>query len=124
MTTHDLTILTNYLHGLYGDRFPGLTAGMAQLWYDTLHGADADLVRRPAKRWARHHTLKAPTLDELAEQVEWLEEQDHKARLPVSSADRKTALDLLKDLQEAAPPKSSDDARFGRCMLRLGEHLM
>lgn len=113
MTRHDVTILTNFLHGLYGERFPGLTPGMAQLWYDDLQPLDAALVTRAARRWARHHTLKSPTLDELLEQVEWVQEQDRKARLPEASAGPQSFDDFLA-WASGTPARSHDDRRFAR----------
>lgn len=122
MTKHDLSILSNFLHGLYRDKFPGLTEGMAQLWYEDLKDLDADLVTRGAKRWARHHTLKAPSLDELRESVELVQEQGLKARLPQPATNPIEVLKkLAQDAAAASPEFTTADTIFGKCMIKLLE---
>jgi len=123
MTLHELSILTNFLHGLYKDRFPGLTEGMAQMWYDDLMDYPADLVIRGAKRWARHHTLKAPSLDELMESIEWVREQDLKARLPQKPTNPFQEVEAMqRHAQGAHPEWTTADKVFGKLMIRLLEH--
>jgi len=122
MTKHELTIVTNFLHGLYGDRFPGLTLGMAQFWYEDLQDLDLDLVIRGAKRWARHHTLKAPGLDELRESIEWVQEADLKARLPTPTNPLRVLLEAQQKARSATPEYTSADRVFGKLMIKLLEY--
>jgi len=122
MNKHEIEILGNYLHALYDERFPVLTPDMAQLWYDDLRNLDYDLVTRAAKRWARHHTLKAPSLDELQESVEWVQDADRAARLPQARG-RETPGDALEVLARTTPARSTDDRRYVRAMQVLYAHL-
>jgi hypothetical protein len=120
MTPSDLDVLTTYLHGLYGERFPGLTPGMATLWLDELRPHAYALVTRAAQRWARQHTIKAPSLDELAEAVEWLADEDRRARLSTPNATPRSVLAEGQARAEGASPEwSTADKVFGRLMIQL-----
>jgi hypothetical protein len=122
MEPSDVFGLTLYLANLYGDRFPALTDGMARLWYESLRHLDADIAHEAATRWARQHTLKAPSLDELLEQIDIVRDDQRQARRSGRSDVR--ALDVLRDAAEtqaANAERSDDDATYGRLMVLLTE---
>ena len=79
MDTHDLARLNVRLQKLYGDRFPGLTLGMAELWMDDLRTVPADVVAFAVKRWAREHTHKAPALEDLCTLAEIIQREQRRA---------------------------------------------
>jgi hypothetical protein len=101
----DILALSETLQDLYGERFPGLTPTMAEIWLDDLVHLDDDLVRAGLRRWVRFHTHKAPSLDELLESVEQV--RDEQVRLPRMPSE-KSITDIL---QEAAETQAMNDAR-------------
>lgn len=122
MTRSDILTLVTKIQGLYGDRFPALAPEMADVWLDGLRHLDEDLVQQGVLRWARQHTFKAPSLDELLEQVEYVREEQQRAKRHGSST--KNFLDVLKDAADAQasnPLRSPDDVTFGRLMATLAE---
>lgn len=122
MQPGDAIELITYLHELYGERFPELSSSMAKLWYEDLRRMEKDLMEQAVNRWARQHTLKAPSLDELLEQAEFLREEQRRHRRP-STGDT-SPLDVLRqaaEAQENNPERSDDEARFGHLMALIGE---
>lgn len=119
MNTADVRELSTLLHALYGAyRFPGLEAAMLDLWYDALAPFDANVVRRAVRQWARHHTNKPPSLDELQEAAERIVDDDRRSRLPATP---KGPVEVLQDVAELVAERSPDDGVFARCMCRLAE---
>ena len=114
--------LTEYLTLLYEERFPSLTTAMAKIWYEEVKHLSEELVSDAIRRWARHHTALAPSLDQILEQVEIVREEQSRTRRAGSSD--KSFLDVLRDAAEAQarnPERSEDDATFGHFMATLGE---
>jgi hypothetical protein len=114
--------LTEYLTVLYAERFPPLTAAMAQIWFEDLQRFEEELVTHAIRRWSRHHTLKAPSLDELLEQIDLVQADQRQARRSGSAA--KNYVDILKDIaaREASTPERSEaDATYAHYMVLLGE---
>ena len=119
MNTADVRELSTLLQALYGTyRFPGLEAAMLDLWHETLAAFDFDTVRRAVRHWARHHTNKPPSLDELQEAAERVIDDDRRARLP---AKPKGPVEVLVDIAELVAERSPDDGLYARCMCRLAE---
>jgi hypothetical protein len=122
MEIKDTIALTTYLHELYLDRFPAMSPQMVRIWHEDLQRIDEDLAEEAVNRWAKQHTFKAPSLDELLEQCEFIREESRRTRRP-SSRDT-DYLDVLRDAAEAQarnPERSDDDGTFGHLMATLGE---
>ena len=80
MTMQDVTHLSAQLQALYGERFVGLTQALAVMWLDDLRGVDPEIMDQAVTRWVRqHHIGQAPTLQNLVDTVE-LVEDDRRAR--------------------------------------------
>jgi len=110
------------LKGFYGERFPGLTDGMAKLWFECLRYTDEDIAERALVRWARQFTWKSPSLDELQEQVEYIQQEERAHQRRGSST--ASWLDVLKNAaaeQADNPLRSEDDATYGQLMALLAE---
>jgi|SoiMethySBSTD1v2_1073268.scaffolds.fasta_scaffold1210667_1 hypothetical protein len=117
MKKSDILDLSTLLHSLYGARQPLLPDGMLQLWYEHLERFERDLIMQAVKRWARQHTTKAPSLDEILEQAEILQEDTRRSRLPSTP---KGPVEVLKDLAELGA-QSPDDRLLARLHCRLAE---
>lgn len=57
--------LNNHLQDLYGDKWPGLTPGMAQLWREELRSFEQHIVTCAVTQWARKNTFKLPGIEDL-----------------------------------------------------------
>lgn len=122
MHVHEVLRITTYIHDLYRDRFPPLAESMARIWYEELKHLNEDLVTQAINRWARHHTILPPSLDQLLEQVEYLRDEQRLTKRQGSS--EKTFLDVLRDAAEAQannPERSEHEAHFGHLMALIGE---
>lgn len=122
MDIEQVVLLTAYLHELYGDKFPKLSPAMTKIWYEDLARMDNELMEQTVNRWARQHTLKSPSLDELLEQAEFLQEEQRRRRRP--SAGDTSPLDVLRAAAEAQarnPERSASDGTFGHLMALIGE---
>lgn len=122
MTRSDIVILVTKMQGLYGDRFPSLLPEMAEVWLEAMRHLEEDVVQTALMRWARQHTFKPPSLDELLEQVEYV--QDDQRRLARAGSSTATFLDVLKEaasMQAHNPLRSPDDVTYGRLMALLAE---
>ena len=79
MDLPDIITLSRQLYGLYAERFPGLTPDLSRLWLEALRSVDPEVMDQALTRWARqHHIGQAPTLQNLLDTVELVEE-DHRA---------------------------------------------
>lgn len=122
MQVHEVFRLTAYLHDLYRDRFPTLSEAMTRIWYEDLRRMDYDVMEQAVNRWARQHTLKAPSLDELLEQAEFMQEEQRRTRRP--SPGDTSWVDVLRAAAEAQarnPERSETDGTFGHLLATLGE---
>ena len=122
MNLADVHELAALMGALYGERFPGVTAAMAQIWQEDLAHLELDLVRRSLRRWVRFHTDRAPSLDQLLEQVELVQADEREGKRSGSST--KSYVDILKDMaarEAATPERSPDDATYAHYMVLLGE---
>jgi hypothetical protein len=122
MDHSDFQTLIVKLHGFYGDRFLTLAPDMARFWFESLRYQDADTADMALHRWARQFTWKPPSLDELLEQMEYVQEERRASER--RSAKPKTWLGALQDaadVQAANPVRSEDDASYGRLMVILAE---
>lgn len=122
MNFTDVQELSGLMQALYGAHFPGLTPAMAQIWQEDLAHLELDLVRRSLRRWVRFHTDRAPSLDQLLEQVELVQADERQGKRSGSRA--KSYVDILKDMaarEAATPERSPDDATYAHYMVLLGE---
>ena len=89
MTMQDVTRLSAQLQALYGERFVGLSQALAVMWLDDLRSVDPEVMDQALTRWARqHHIGQAPTLQNLLDTVELVEEDQRAfqaARRPPTS---------------------------------------
>jgi len=125
LTNSDLQVFVTKLKGLYGDRFPGLLPEMAREWLSDLHHLDEEVLEKALHRWARQHTFKAPSLDELLEQVEMVREDEQRTRRHGTRV--KTYLAVLKEAVEAEannPVRTDEDVTYSRLMCLLAERSM
>lgn len=121
MIDRDLVALMTYLQDLYGSRIPDLPDAMLDLWLEALARHDRDLVWRAVKRWARQHTYKPPSLDELLEQVEYVTDEDRRARLPSAPT---SPLKLLAAAAAQAQAEAGPDTRlYARLQVGLLERV-
>jgi hypothetical protein len=125
MDAEELRLLTVYLNELYEDKFPRPNTAMLRLWYGRLKHLDLDIAKEGVERWAWHHTFKAPSLDELLEQIELVQDDKRK-----TIRDKSGTADYLQLLKNAAaeqgdnPLRGEDDATYGRLMVVLAERAM
>lgn len=122
MTPSDIHILATKIKGLYGDHFPGFTPAMAQEWLSDLDHLDEAVVEQGLRRWARQHTVKPPSLDELLEQVAIVRDEGRLPRHPPSQGlPAVEPLQATRDAQDRNPERSDDDVTYGRLMTLLAE---
>ncbi len=127
MTLDDVIALAVTLHDLYSDKFPGLTAAMADIWQEELVHLDEALVRAGLRRWVLFHTHKAPSLDELKEAVEIVRDAQKRLRPAAASASLARLAGHADVLAEAAqaqaanPGRTPDAASYGHLIATLGE---
>jgi Arc/MetJ-type ribon-helix-helix transcriptional regulator len=122
MTLGDVNELAALMRALYEDRFPGMTPAMAEIWREDLAHLECEVVRAALRRWVRFHADKAPSLDQLCEQVELVQEDQRQSKRSGSST--KSYVDVLKDLaarEASTPERSADDATYAHYMVLLGE---
>jgi len=119
---HEVLQLIEQVHELYLDKFPALAPSMTRLWYEDLKRYEAIDADQAVRQWARQHTLKAPSLDELCEAIEFLVEERRRSR-----RSGREVQDLAAVLREAAeaqarnPERTESEARFGHLMALIGE---
>lgn len=134
MSPSEMTKLNSYLTKLYGERFPGLTPGMAELWWEDLRTIPAEVVYQALKRWARERTHRPPTLDDLCAAIEDVQrEQRRSAReqetLQAPTADereddfsseqvRHLLASIWPDYGQVWTPKAATDVEGLRAQLR------
>jgi hypothetical protein len=122
MTKGEFQVFVTKLHGFYGERFPALTSAMAAFWYESLRYTDEDIADLALHRWARQHTLKAPSLDEMLEQIEFVQEEERATQWRSAKAKGwGDALQEAAEAQAANPERSDDDATYGWLMAQLAE---
>lgn len=110
------------LAALYEGNFPKLNMAMSLMWGKALTPVDPDVGIAAVERWARHHTFKAPTLDEFLEQVEICRDEAQQAKR--WGTGDKNYLDTLRDAAETQasnPLRTEDDATYARLMVILAE---
>lgn len=122
MQPREAVQLVTYLHELYSERFPQLSPAMTKVWYEDLRRMDYALMEQAVNRWVRQHTLKSPSLDELLEQAEFMQEEQRRQRRPsprdVSPA---AVLRAAAETQAQNPLTSDEQASYGHLMAVLGE---
>lgn len=122
MDFHDTQTLLAEIRALYEGHCPTFNAAMTKLWHNALKPFEHETGVNAVERWARHHTFKPPTLDELLEQIEMVRDEAQQAKRWGKSD--KTFVDALRDAAEneaANPLRSEEDATYARLMVVLAE---
>jgi hypothetical protein len=127
MTFADIETLTATIRGYYPD-FGFLPPAMVRLWAEGLQQADVVTCSKALARWARQHTAKAPSLDELAEQVEFVREGERlprPARPAVGSTAWLATMGDRAEQQQVVNEKTGEilrdqeDVQFGHLMTKV-----
>jgi hypothetical protein len=133
MTFADIEALTIQMRAYY-PKCDALAPAMVRLWAEELQQVDETTCGKALARWVRQHTAKPPSLDELAEQVAFVREEEHRPWRPriepgsnlwraargegveasLAVVDKKTG-EILRD---------EEDVTFGRLMRQLTEWSM
>mgnify|MGYP001609894797 FL=1 len=125
----DATEVSQVLHTL--KRFypcfvsPKESTPMHELWHTTLQPYERTLVLRAVRRWARqqYQTDRIPSLDQLCEQAEWLQDDDRRVSARSSSGtgrvDTVALLCQTAAAQGANPHRSAAEASYGQFMCLL-----
>lgn len=121
MHENEILALSELLGNLYGDRWPGLTPAMADIWHEDLIACDEDLVRQALRRWVRFHSDRPPSLDQICEQVEIVRDDQARSRLPAKSKSYAEILRDAADAQASNPLRTEDDATYGHLMATLAQ---
>ena len=105
MQPNDVNALTHTLHDLYGDKFPLLAQAMGQLWCDSLATTDPEDIDQAVQRWARQHqSTYAPTLQNLLDVLELLDEEQRALRAAFRPLSQRTTGQILTDAADQGPP--------------------
>lgn len=119
MDVRDVVLLGKYLQELYGEKFPALTDGMIRLWFRQMQAFDNTLMNQAVERWASQHNIRAPNLDELLDQAEFLQDEHKRA---TRRQDSKSLADILRAAGEAQatnPERAPQERTFGCLMSEL-----
>ena len=118
MEIEDIRFILDTIQSFYPP-FEVPSVSMQHLWLEELARFDRPLVLRAIRQWARQHTERPPTIEQLTEQVEWVEEDDRKV---MRREARKSLADTFTDAgnaQAANPERTPEEASYGQLMAML-----
>jgi hypothetical protein len=128
MDLTDMHALNETMHNLYGPRSPLMTPAMCTFWLEYLHHLDADLVRAGLRRWVLFHVDRPPSLDQLQEQIGYVEDDRRQAKRSGSRTEGLTPLGspaavlaAAAEAHAANAARTPDQASYGHLIALLGE---
>jgi len=120
MTLSEIITLGEQLEGIYGDRCPPLTAGMATIWLAELRPYTAAILHLAMIRWASEHlTIQAPKLKDLSVLALTItDEREHESRKVAAQA-RPQGGSYHQVLQQAADATPYDTWRWAHLHVEM-----
>lgn len=113
--------LSDRLHGLYGDRFVGLTPAMALVWLEELMVFTPEIMGLALRQWLRTNTFRAPGLQNLLQCAREVADEQEEARRRLAAHSRPAQPASTADLLHYAAVKNGQHwAQLHVALFRAG----